>query len=106
MNTNKEVLMEKEIFSKDETVNTSRSAKVIVLLDLVKIIYSKSYNITSGNIPITFDNIKVARIVNGDLITSNHHNQDSTTEAKIIQNIINKVIINIIPKRILRNQKI
>ena len=106
MNTNKEVLIEKEMFSKNWTFNTPRSAEVTVLLDLVKTIYSKSYNIISRNIPITFDNIKVVRIVNGGLITSNHHNQDSTAEAKTIQNIINKVIINIIPKRILRNQKI
>ena len=60
----------------------------------------------NGNLPIIYDNIKVARMVNGSLIISNHYNQDSVAKAKIIRSIINKATINIIPERISRNQKI
>ena len=62
------------MFSKDWTFNTPRLAKVIVLLDLVQTIYSKSYNMINRNIPILYDNIKVDRMVNEGIIILNHYN--------------------------------
>ena len=50
MNENKQILMEREMFSKNWILNTARSAEATILLDLVKTVFKKLYNITSGNL--------------------------------------------------------
>ena len=44
------ILMEKEIYSKKWNLNKARSAEAIALLDLIKTIKNKSYQIESGEI--------------------------------------------------------
>ena len=51
--------MEKELFSKEWSYNTAREAEATVLLDTVKIIKSKLYQITTSQIKTVADNKKV-----------------------------------------------
>ena len=67
----KQMLMEKELFSKEQSYNTAREAKATVLLDTVKTIQSKSYQITTSQIKIAADNKKVQEMSHSILITSN-----------------------------------
>ena len=59
MNMNKQVLMEKELYSKSWHINIAKTAEVFILLDCVATISTKSYNTTHGNISVFFDNRKV-----------------------------------------------
>ena len=55
----KQIVMEKELYSKDWSINTNRAAETIILLDIIAIIQAKSYSITNGRIPKIIDNKKV-----------------------------------------------
>ena len=96
MNMQKQILMEKELYSKSQYINTAKTAKVFILLDFVITIYTKSYNITHRNIIVYFDNSKVWKMSNDRMITFNKYNQDRAVEAKQIQEAAENIPINII----------
>ena len=55
----KEILIERELYSKDWGLNSNRSTKVMILLDMIATFKVKSYTVTNGRIPIIIDNKKV-----------------------------------------------
>ena len=52
--------MEKELYSKDWSININQAAEAVILLDMIATIQSKSYSIANRRIPITIDNKKVS----------------------------------------------
>ena len=77
MTEDKEVLMEREVYSKQQEMNTLHSAKAIILLDLVQTVNKKSYQIQNVTIIIAMDEKKLQRIVYGAIVTPNNFNQDA-----------------------------
>ena len=71
MNVKKQILMEKELYSKSWYINTVKTAKAFILLDFVMTIYTKLYSTTHRNINVCFDNSKVWKMLNGGMITFN-----------------------------------
>ena len=51
--------MEKQLYSKDWSINTNWVTKTVILLDMIATIQAKSYSIINGRIPITIYNKKV-----------------------------------------------
>ena len=56
MNINREVLIEKELYSKQWSMNSQYRAKAIILFDIIIIIYSKSCNINRRELIVVINN--------------------------------------------------
>ena len=50
------ILIEKELFTKEQEINTARIAEAVILLDIIRTINDKSYNIINVRITIAIDN--------------------------------------------------
>ena len=87
--------MEKELYSKDQSFNTSQGAEAIVLPDTIKTLQTKSHTIIEGSITIIVDNKKVWEMSHSTLNISNKYNQDSTAKAMMIQELVNQATISI-----------
>ena len=80
--------MEREIFLKDQSLNNTRSAEVIMLLDFIKILSKKSFKMGSQTIIILINNNKVQQIVHNNMKVVNHFNQEAASEISIIRRLI------------------
>ena len=69
--------------------------EAILLLDLVETIALRIERIDEGKIVIFNDNIKIYRIIHGEMETPNKHMQDAAVAVTRINEIISKVSITI-----------
>ena len=95
----KEILIEKELYSKDWDLNSNRSAEAMILLNMIATFKAKSHTVNNRRILIIMDNKKVWRIIYTLIETSNQHNQDSAAEIIMIQELIDKIEISLPIKR-------
>ena len=91
----KRVVMEKEIFLKDQSLNNTRSAEVIMLLDFIKILSKKSFKMGSQTIIILINNNKVQQMVHNNIKVVNHFNQEAASEISRIRRLIQQILIQI-----------
>ena len=70
----KEILMEREVFSKEQEMNTLRMAEAIILLDMIYTINGKSYDINGADMMVAMDNKAIWRMVHGGLVIPNYFN--------------------------------
>ena len=52
----KEIMMEREVYTKEWEINKARIAEGVILLDMIYMINSKSYNVEGANMLIVIDN--------------------------------------------------
>ena len=82
--------MEKELYAKEQELNTVRTAKAMILLNVIQTINNKSYEITNIALTITIDNEAVQRIVYRELVVPNYYNQDVAAEASTIKRLVSQ----------------
>ena len=70
----KEILIEKEVFSKEQEMNTPRTAEAVILLDMIHTINRKSYDINGADITVAMNNKAIQRMVYRGLFIPNHFN--------------------------------
>ena len=87
MDRDRNILMEKELFAKEWEMNTARIAEAIILLDMIRTINNKSYNIMDMNMIIAMDNEAVWKMIYRGIKIPNHYNQDAAAEVSIIEMI-------------------
>ena len=87
MNRDKNILIEKELFTKEQEMNTARTAEAIILLDMIRTINNKSYDITDVNMTIAMDNKAVQKMIHRGMEVLNHYNQDTIAEVSAIERI-------------------
>ena len=95
VDVDKRVLIEKELFSKDQKNNTPKGAEVIIFLDMVQTVYQKSQGINSGAVTMFCDNKDVKRMSNRSMTRVNHFNQDAAAEGAAINRLINQIQIRV-----------
>ena len=80
MTKKNEILMSHEMHAKDWSFNTPKTADAVILLDLISMLQSRSWNTV-----IHMDNKDIWRRVNTRSRVANHFNQDLAAEIKAIQ---------------------
>ena len=80
--------MEKELFTKEQEMNTVRTVEATILLDMIQIINNKSYNIMNIELIVVIDNEAVQQMIHRGIVVPNHYNQDTAAEAYIVEKII------------------
>ena len=93
MTRRKRVVIEREIFSKDQSLNNTRLAEEIVLLDFIQTLGNKSYKMSSRTIMISIDNNKVQLMVYRSIIVANYFNEEAAIEIGVIQRLIQQITI-------------
>ena len=81
------ILIEKELFSNKQEMNTTRIAEAIILLDMIQIINNKSYDIMNMNLTVAIDNEAVQQMIHREIVVPNHYNQDASAQAYTIKRI-------------------
>ena len=87
-------------------MNAVRLAEGIVLLDLIRTIANKSYQIELGEIQVVIDNRKVWQMTQEDMKAENHSNQNSAAETMAIKRLIEEYSANIELVRIIAYKEI
>ena len=91
----KEIMMEKEVFSKEWEMNTPRMVEVVILLDMIHTINRKSYDINSINMIVAIDNKAVQRMAYEGLVIPNYFNQDTTAKASLVKKLVEQYNIHL-----------
>ena len=102
----KEILMEREVFSKEWEINTLRTAEAIILLDMIDTINRKSYDINDADMTVAIDNKAIWRIVYRGLVIPNHSNQDAAAEASLVKKLIEQCNIHLTLQKVISHKKI
>jgi hypothetical protein len=76
------------------------------LLDAVKTLQSKSYDMMEGTILIAIDNKKVCIMIHSTFKISNQYNQDSIAKAMMTKELLDEVTISISIERVLGHKEI
>ena len=68
------MVVEKELYSKNQEFNLARTAEAIILLDVINIIREKTLNMEEGKIVVATNNGKIKRMIDRSIETANQHN--------------------------------
>ena len=95
MTKSKRVVIEREIFLKDSSLNNARLAEVVILLDFIQILSNKSYKMSIRTITMLVNNNKVQLIVHGSIRVANYFIQEAAAEISTIQRLIKQIPIQV-----------
>ena len=91
INKNNEIIKEKKIFYKNQRINYLKSAKVIILLDLIEFINKNVLATTKEEIKIAIDNFRLFKGLNKDWEKVSEYGNNTRVPITKIKEIINKV---------------
>ena len=70
----KQLVAEKELYSKNWELNLARIAEAIILLDVINVIREKILNIEEGKIVVATDNGKIKKTIDRSIEIANQYN--------------------------------
>ena len=91
VNTERRELVSNKLYHKNWIHNTSGSAEVMVLLELITLLEKKGRNIREGKIVIGIDYKRAYRKIEKDIRKSNEYAQESGAEIAMIKRLIKKI---------------
>ena len=90
-NVEKKELISNELYHKEWEHNTSESAEVIVLLELITLLEKKGKGISRGKIVIGVDYKRAHRKIMKDIKKSNEYVQEARAEIAMIKRLLKKI---------------
>ena len=69
-------------------MNTARTVKATILLDIIQTINNKSHDIMNENLIVAMDNKVVWQMIHREIVVPNYYNQNTAAEACAIEIII------------------